>query len=135
MTAQYEEEMTENEIGKIIVNCAVRLHMELGPGLLETVYEILLAHLLQEAGLKVERQLPIPIQFCGVRFDEGFRADIVVEDKVILELKSVESVSKAHKKQVLTYLKLTGKKLGYLLNFGEGMMKDGISRVLNGQIT
>jgi len=135
MTAQDQVGMTENEIGKIIVNCAVRLHMELGPGLLETVYEILLVHLLQEASLKVERQIPIPIQFRGVQFDEGFRADVVVEDKVILELKSVERVSKAHKKQVLTYLKLTGKKLGYLLNFGEGMMKDGISRVLNGQVT
>lgn len=134
MTAQNQNGMTENEIGKIIVDCAVRLHMELGPGLLETVYEVLLVHLLQEAGLKVERQTPIPIQFRGVKFDEGFRADVIVEDKVILELKSVESVSKAHKKQVLTYLKLTGKKLGYLLNFGEGMMKDGISRVLNGQI-
>ncbi len=85
--------------------------------------------------MKVERQLPIPIQFRGIQFDEGFRADVVVEDKVILELKSVEHVSKAHKKQVLTYLKLTGKKLGYLLNFGEGMMKDGIARVLNGQVT
>ena len=126
--------MTENEIGKIIVDCAVRLHMELGPGLFESVYEVLLVHLLQEAGLKVERQVPIPIQFRGIQFDEGFRADIVVEDKVILELKSIESVSKAHKKQVLTYLKLTGKKLGYLLNFGEGMMKDGISRIMNGQI-
>ena len=126
--------MTENEIGKIIVDCAVRLHMELGPGLFENVYEVLLVHMLQEAGLTVERQVPIPIQFRGIKFDEGFRADIVVEDKVILELKSIESVSKAHKKQVLTYLKLTGKKLGYLLNFGEGMMKDGISRILNGQI-
>jgi len=126
--------MTENEIGKIIVDCAVRLHMELGPGLFESVYEVLLVHLLQEAGLKVERQVPIPIQFRGIQFDEGFRADIVVEDKVILELKSVETVNKAHKKQVLTYLKLTDKKLGYLLNFGEGMMKDGISRILNGQI-
>jgi GxxExxY protein len=134
MTSPRQNEMTENEIGKIIVDCAVRLHMELGPGLLETVYEVLLAHLLQEAGLKVERQIPIPIQFRGVHFDEGFRADVVVENKVILELKSVESVSKAHKKQVLTYLKLTDKKLGYLLNFGEGMMKDGISRVLNGQV-
>lgn len=134
MTVQHQDGMTENEIGKIIVNCAVRLHMELGPGLLETVYEVLLAHLLQEAGLKVERQIPIPIQFRGIQFDEGFRADVIVENKVILELKSVESVSKAHKKQVLTYLKLTGKKLGYLLNFGEGMMKDGISRVLNGQV-
>jgi GxxExxY protein len=108
--------------------------MELGPGLLETVYEVLLAHMLREAGLWVERQVPIPIEPHGIRFDEGFRADIVIEDKVILELKSVESVSKAHKKQVLTYLKLTGKKLGYLLNFGEELMKDGIFRILNGHV-
>lgn len=126
--------MKENEIGKVVVDCAVRLHMELGPGLLETVYEVILAHMLQESGLRVLRQVPIPIEFRGIRFDEGFRADIVVEDKVILELKSVENVSKAHKKQVLTYLKLTGKKLGYLLNFGDELMKDGISRILNGHV-
>lgn len=126
--------MTENEIGKIVVDCAVRLHIELGPGLFESVYEVLLEHMLREAGLRVDRQVTIPIEFRGIRFDEGFRADIVVEDKVILELKSVESVSKAHKKQVLTYLKLTGHKLGYLLNFGEELMKDGITRVLNGTI-
>jgi GxxExxY protein len=126
--------MTENEIGKIVVDCAVRLHMELGPGLLESVYEVLLAQLLNEAGLRTERQVPISIEFHGIRFEEGFRADIVVEDKVILELKSVERVSNAHKKQVLTYLKLTGHKLGYLLNFGEELMKDGITRVLNGTI-
>ncbi len=126
--------MTENEIGTIVVDCAVRLHKELGPGLLESVYEVLLAHLLCEAGLKVERQVSIPIEFHGIRFDEGFRADIIVEGKVLLELKSVEIISKAHKKQVLTYLKLTGCKLGYLLNFGDDMMKHGISRVLNGYI-
>ena len=126
--------MTENEIGKIIVNCAVRLHMELGPGLLESVYEVLLTHLLLEAGLRVERQVPVPIEFFGIHFDEGFRADLVVENKVIVELKSMEAVNKAHKKQVLTYLKLTDKKLGYLLNFGEHLMKDGIYRVLNGYI-
>jgi len=126
--------MTENEIGNIVVECAVRLHRELGPGLLESVYEVLLTHMLQEAGLRVERQVSISIEFHGIRFDEGFRADLVVEDKVILELKSVESVNKAHKKQVLTYLKLTGKKLGYLLNFGEDLMKDGISRVINGYV-
>jgi GxxExxY protein len=126
--------MTENEIGRIIVDCAVRLHRELGPGLLESVYEVILAHMLREAGLRVERQVPIPIEFQGFRFDEGFRADIVVEDRVIVELKSVESVSKAHKKQVLTHLKLTGKKLGYLLNFGEELMKDGISRIVNGHV-
>lgn len=134
MKPQKMTEMTENEIGKIIVDCAVRLHKELGPGLLETVYEVLLAYLLQEAGLRVERQVSIPIEFRSIRFDEGFRADIVVEDKVILELKSVESASRAHKKQVLTYLKLTGKKLGYLLNFGDELMKDGISRILNGHV-
>lgn len=126
--------MNENEIGKIIVNCAVHLHKELGPGLLETVYEVILARQLQDEGLKVDRQIPIPIEFKGIRFDEGFRADMIVNDKVILELKSVESVSKAHKKQVLTYLKLTGMKLGYLLNFGEAMMKDGIFRIINGTI-
>ena len=132
--AQRHEEMTENEIGKVVVNCAMRLHMELGPGLLETVYEVLLVHMLREAGLRVERQVPIPIEFHGIRFDEGFRADIIVEDKVILELKSVDKFNNAHKKQVLTYLKLTDKKLGYLLNFGEALMKDGIYRILNGHV-
>ena len=126
--------MNENEIGKIVVDCAVRLHMEIGPGLLESVYEVLLAKMLSDAGLKVERQVPIPIKYHGVQFDEGFRADIVVENKVILELKSVENIAKVHKKQVLTYLKLTGMRLGYLLNFGEELMKDGISRILNGKI-
>ena len=126
--------MTENEIGKIVVDCAVRLHMELGPGLFETVYEVLLAHDLQKAKLHVDRQVPIPIEYHGIRFDEGFRADIIIEDKVLLELKSVESIGQAHKKQVLTYLRLTGMKLGYLLNFGEGLMKNGISRILNGSV-
>ncbi len=126
--------MNENDIGRIVVDCAVRLHMALGPGLLESVYEVLLADGLQKAGLHVSRQVPIPIEFEGVRFDEGFRADMLVEDKVILELKSVESVSKAHKKQVLTYLKLTGMELGFLLNFGEATMKDGIHRIINGTI-
>ncbi len=126
--------MTENEIGKIVVDCAIRLHRELGPGLLETVYEVLLAHELEQRCLKVERQVGIPIVFHGIQFDEGFRADLVIEGKVILELKSVEAATRAHKKQVLTYLRLTGMKLGYLLNFGEALMKDGISRILNGQV-
>lgn len=126
--------MNENEIGRIIVDCAVRLHMALGPGLLESVYEVLLAHQLQKAGLGVKRQVAIPIEFEGIRFDEGFRADLVVEDKVIVELKSVEAITGAHKKQVLTYLRLTGMKLGYLLNFGAPTMKDGIYRIINGEI-
>ena len=124
--------MTENEIGKIIVNCAVQIHKELGPGLFESVYEVILAHELVQLGLRVERQVPIAIEFHGMTFNEGFRADLIVEGKVIVELKSVEAVSNAHKKQVLTYLKLTGMKLGYLLNFGDALMKDGISRILNG---
>ena len=124
--------MTENEIGRIVVDAAITVHRALGPGLLETVYEVIMAHELERRGLHVDRQVPIPIEYQGVRFDEGFRADIIVEHKVILELKSVESSSKAHKKQVLTYLRLTGYKLGYLLNFGEALMKDGITRIVNG---
>lgn len=104
--------MTENEIGKIVVDAAVSVHRDLGPGLLETVYEVVLAHVMRQHGLAVERQVPVPIEYCGIRFDEGFRADIIVENKVILELKSVQTVSNAHKKQLLTYLRLTGLKLG-----------------------
>ncbi|MEW6607173.1 MAG: GxxExxY protein [bacterium] len=126
--------MNENEIGKIIVDIAIGVHKKLGPGLLETVYEVVLAYELKKRGLSVERQISIPIEYEGIKFDEGFRVDILVENKVIIELKSVESVNKSHKKQVLTYLRLTGKKLGYLLNFGEDLMKDGISRIINGEI-
>lgn len=93
-----------------------------------------MAHRLRQKGLRVERQVSIPIEFDGYRFEEGFRADLIVEDKVIIELKSVEQVHSAHKKQVLTYLKLTGLKLGYLLNFGAARMKDGIFRIINGQL-
>jgi GxxExxY protein len=124
--------MTENEIGTIVVESAIAVHRELGPGLFETVYEVALAHELCERGLNVERQVPIAIEYKGVKFDEGFRADIVVKEKVILELKSVEQVTAAHKKQVQTYLRLTGCKLGYLLNFGEALMKHGITRCVNG---
>jgi len=126
--------MTHNEIGDQVVDCAIALHRETGPGLLESVYEVVLAYDLQARGLQVERQVPIRIIVRGVTFDEGFRADMIVEGKVLLELKSVESVSKAHKKQVLTYLRLTGLKLGYLLNFGEALMKNGITRMVNGQL-
>ena len=123
--------MTENEIGKIVVDTALQVHRELGPGLLETVYEIVLAHELQERGLRVERQVPVAIEYRGIKFDEAFKADIIVENKVILELKSVEAVNNAHKKQLLTYLRLTGMKLGFLLNFGDSLMKRGIIRTVN----
>jgi len=127
--------MNENEIGEIVVDAAVAVHKELGPGLLETVYEVVMAHELEKRGLTVSRQVIVPIKCRGIKFEEGFRADLIIENKVILELKSLETVNKAHKKQVLTYLRLTGCKLGYLLNFGEALMKNGISRVINGSIT
>ena len=124
--------MTENEIAKIIVDAAFHLHKRLGPGLLETVYEVILANMLQRRGLKVARQVPVAIVFDGIKFNEGFRADLVVEDKVIVELKSVEKVVPVHKKQLLTYLRLADKKLGLLINFGAELIRDGISRVVNG---
>ena len=124
--------MTENEISKVIVDSALTVHRELGPGLLETVYEVALAHELKQRGLNVQRQVPVPIKYRGVVFDEAFRADIVVDEKVIVELKSVERVSEAHKQQVQTYLRLKSCKLGFLLNFGEALMKRGITRVVNG---
>jgi GxxExxY protein len=123
--------MTENEIGKSIVDIAVQIHREMGPGLLESVYEITMAHQLQQRGLVVERQAPVAIEYQGHRFDEGFRADLIVENKVIVELKCVEKLNNAHKKQLLTYLRLTGMKLGFLLNFSEALMKHGITRTVN----
>jgi GxxExxY protein len=124
--------MNENEIGTRILEAAITVHRELGPGLLESVYEVSLARELSDLGLKVERQVQIPIVYKNIRFEEGFRVDIIVENQVLLELKSVEAVTQAHKKQVQTYLKLTGLKLGYLLNFGESVLKKGITRCVNG---
>jgi len=115
-----------------IVNAAYLIHKELGPGLLETVYETVLFHELVDRGLHVERQKPMSITFNGIKFDEGFRADLVVEEKVIVELKSVEKVVRAHKKQLLTYIRLTGMRIGLLINFGEYLLKDGVSRIVNG---
>ena len=105
--------MTENEIAKIVVDVAFQIHKRLGPGLLESVYEIVLAYELKKRGLKVERQAPMAIVYDDIKFDEGFRADLIVEDKVIVELKSVEKVMPVHKKQLLTYLRLADKRLGY----------------------
>jgi len=124
--------MTENEIAKQIVDAAYKVHTTLGPGLFEIVYEVALAQELTKRGLSVVRQQPIPIKYDSITFDEGFRADLIVEDKVIIEVKSIENVAPVHKKQVLTYLRLTGKGLGLLINFGEELIKDGITRVVNG---
>lgn len=126
--------MTENEIGKIVIDASIKVHRELGPGLLELVYEVVLSHELAERGLNVRRQVQVPINYHGITFDEGFRADLIVEDKVILELKAVEKVLPVHKKQLQTYLKLTGSKLGYLLNFNENLLKNGITRCVNNLI-
>ena len=115
-----------------MVESAIAVHRELGPGLLETVYEAFLARELQDRGLNIERHVLVAIQYKDIRFDEGFRADISIDGKLILELKSVEHLSAAHKKQVQTYLRLTGCKLGYLLNFGEALMKAGVTRCVNG---
>jgi GxxExxY protein len=125
-------DMHENAIGKQVVDAAVHLHKELGPGLLETVYQVLLARELERRGHTVEREVSVPIIYAGMRFEQGFRADIIVDGKVLLELKSLEQLSKVHAKQVYTYLKLTGLKLGFLLNFGANLMKDGIERIVNG---
>jgi GxxExxY protein len=123
--------LTENEIATQVVDSAYRVHTTLGPGLFEIVYEVALAHELKKRGLQVLRQQPIPIQYDSIHFDEGFRADVIVENKVIVELKSIEKISPVHKKQLLTYLRLTDMRLGLLINFGEELIKDGISRVVN----
>jgi GxxExxY protein len=124
--------MTENEIGTIVVGTAIEVHRELGPGLLESVYEVVLAHELSLRGLEVKRQVPISIVYKGIEFAEAFRADLLVAEKVIVELKSVEQINKSHRKQIQTYLRLTGLKLGYIFNFGAALMKEGIVRAVNG---
>jgi GxxExxY protein len=123
--------MTENEVATQIVDAAFQVHSRLGPGLLESVYEVILAHELTRRGLKVERQVAIGLEYDGMKFDEGFRADLIVADKVIVEIKSVEMTAPVHKKQLLTYLRLADKRLGLLINFGSALIKDGITRVVN----
>ena len=124
--------MTENEISKIIVDVAYKIHVKLGPGLLESVYEAIMFHELIKRGLKVERQKPIPVIWDDIFLDIGFRSDLIVEEKVIIELKSVETISKVYSKQLLTYLKITDMKLGLLINFNEVYIRDGIFRIVNG---
>ena len=124
--------MTENEVSKVVVDAALTVHRALGPGLLESVYEVVLAYELQSRGLNVQRQLSIPVHYENVHFDEGFRADILVESKVIVEIKSVEMLKRVHKKQVLTYLRLADIRLGLLINFGAELIRDGITRLVNG---
>jgi GxxExxY protein len=123
--------MTENELSKIIVDVCYKIHVELGPGLLESVYEEILFYELMKKGLNIERQKSIPVYWEELKMDIGFRADLIVEDKVIIELKSVELIAPVHPKQLLTYLRITGLKLGLLINFNEKLIKDGITRIVN----
>lgn len=124
--------MHENELSGIILDTAFRIHKQLGPGLLESVYEeIMYYELVNRSGLSVHKQVPIPVTWTNTRMELGFRADLIVEKKVLIELKSVEALAPVHFKQVLTYLKLTGIKLGMLINFNEALLKNGIKRVVN----
>ena len=119
------------EITTTVVDTAFHLHQDLGPGLLETVYEAVLEKMLMDRGLAVERQKPVPIEFAGITFEEGFRADLVVENCLVVELKSVEKLAPVHGKQLLTYLRLMNLSLGLLINFGAARFKEGVRRVVN----
>src|SRR2546423_11389479 len=135
--AGWEEEhklrpMKENEIAAADVDAAYRLHTGLGPGIFKIVYEVLLAHELRKHDYSVERQVPVPIAWDGMRFDEGFRADLIIDDSVIVEVKSIAALDAVHRKQVPTYLRLMDKRLGLLINFGDHTIKHGIKRIVNG---
>lgn len=123
--------MRVDDISAIVVDEAIALHRELGPGLFETVYETILAGRLEARGLRVSRQVPVPLVVDGIHFETAFRIDILVEDSLVLEIKAVEQLSKAHAKQLLTYLRILKQPVGLLLNFSEAMMKDGIRRMVN----
>ncbi len=123
--------MTVDDVAKVIVDSCLKIHRMLGPGLLESVYETVLAHELRNRGLEVRLQVNLPVQYENITLEVGFRADMIVSDLVIVELKSIEHVLPVHKKQLLTYVRLSDKKLGLLLNFGTELMKDGITRVIN----
>lgn len=123
--------MTENEISAVVLDSAIKIHRALGPGLYESVYETVLAYELDRSGLHLERQVPVPVKYEGLLFAEGYRADMVVEDKVMLELKYIENILPVHRKQLLTYIRLRNLRLGLLLNFGSAVMRDGYERVVN----
>lgn len=124
--------MTENELSKLFLNIAFKVHTALGPGLLESAYENILCYELEKNNIPFERQMDVPIRYDNKIFSNAFRADLILDHKVIIELKSVETLNDVHKKQLLTYLKLTGIKLGLLINFNEKLLKNGIVRIVNG---
>jgi len=126
--------MHENQIAKLVLDGAFVVHSKLGPGIFESVYEVTLAHELSKRDIKFERQKPMPIIYDGIKFEEAFRADLIAGEKVIVELKSVERLLPVHAKQLLTQLRLSGLKLGLLINFGEAHLKDGLKRIVNGTL-
>ncbi len=124
--------MDEGEIGSRVLDCATKVHKALGPGLLESAYEACLAYELDELGLAYQRQLALPLVYQSVRIDAGYRIDLLVERKVVVEVKAVEQLTEVHQAQLLSYLRLGGFKLGYLLNFNVALMKQGLRRLANG---
>ncbi|TPV34668.1 GxxExxY protein [Paucihalobacter ruber] len=126
--------MSENEISKIIIGCALVVHKQLGPGLLESAYKECLFYKLQQESLFVEKEKPMPLVFEDIKLECGYRIDLLVENKVVIELKSVESLTDVHLAQTLTYMKLGGYKLGLLINFNVALLKQGIKRVINGDL-
>jgi GxxExxY protein len=122
--------MHENEIGERLIGCAIKVHRALGPGLLESAYEVCLAHELQKAGMRFERQRALPVEYDGLKIVAGYRMDLLVENKVVAELKTVDRLTDVHVAQLLTYLRLGGFKLGYLLNFNVVELRSGIRRVV-----
>lgn len=126
--------MHENEIGTIILDCAFRVHRTLGPGLFESVYETCLCHELTERGVTIERQIPLPLKYDGIKIGSGFRIDIVADKKVVVEVKAIEKLAAVHMAQLITYLKLSDCKLGYLLNFNVKFMRTGVKRVVLGKL-
>jgi GxxExxY protein len=123
--------ITENELSKIVFNCALKVHQNLGPGLLESAYEECLFYELNKTGLEIQKQKALPLVYEEVKLDIGYRIDIIIENKLILEIKSVEALNDIHFAQLLTYLKLTNCKLGMLINFNVALIKNGIKRVVN----
>ncbi len=124
--------LKENEVAKVIVDVAYHIHRKLGPGLLESVYHAVMVYELRKRGLRVLSREPIPVVWEEVRLEIGFEADLIVEDVVVVELKSVEQLARVHKKQLLTYLRLMDRRLGLVINFGAEFIADGIARVVNG---
>lgn len=126
--------MKENEISWIIIGAAIEVHRQLGPGLLESAYEVCLEHELKELGLDVERQVPVPVVYKDIKLNAGYRIDLMVEKKVLIEIKAVDALAPIHKAQVITYLKLKDIKLGLLINFNSVLLKKGIERIILGEL-